>query len=123
MGVKTKKTKKSMKIPVLAPASMNLDQGDTRSNAFGGPSFIVRARRGPNVIVRMENACTDLTNLGIIFRITSPLDCGESFASEGLIETRNVRAAPVHPITEATWNQVMMPTRIWSTIFMNLKQG
>ncbi len=62
MGVKTRKTKKSMKIPVDAPAVTNMDQGDTRSNAFGGPSFIVRAKSGPNVRVRTENTCTVLVN-------------------------------------------------------------
>jgi hypothetical protein len=52
---------------------MQIDQGDFRSKAFGGPSAIAKAREGPKMIVRMESTCTDRTNLGNTLTMNSPL--------------------------------------------------
>lgn len=64
---------KNMMIPTDAPAVINCDQGEIKSKAFGGPSFIVKANSGPNIRVKIVNACTDLANLGNILRTISPL--------------------------------------------------
>jgi len=99
VGVSRRKTTRNAVIPIAAPITMHIDQGETRLNWFGGPSFIVYANSGPKVSVRAESICTDLVNLGITFRMNSPLACGENLASVGLIVIRNVKAAPVQPST------------------------
>ena len=73
VGVSTRKTTRNAVIPIDAPITMHIDQGDTRSNLFGGPSFIVNANSGPKIRVKVESICTDLVNLGNIFRTNSPL--------------------------------------------------
>ncbi len=102
VGVNKKKTSSSIVIPKAAPAVMNCDQGETRSNAWGGPSCMVNAKSGPNMSVDTENICIDRTSLGMAFTANSPFACGENFLRDGLIEKKNVRTAPVQPITEIT---------------------
>ncbi len=75
VGVKAKKTTKKVVIPTDAPAVISLDQGETRSKAFGPPllnRFIVNARSGPKMIVETVNICMVLTYLGNIFNAISP---------------------------------------------------
>lgn len=102
VGVNKKKTSSSIVIPKAAPAVMNCDQGETRSKACGGPSFMVNAKSGPNISVETENTWMDRTSLGIAFTANSPFACGENFLSDGLSVIMKVRTAPVHPITETT---------------------
>ncbi len=102
VGVKKKKTIRSIVIPKAAPTVTNCDHGETKSKALGSPSFMVNAKSGPNISVKTENTCIDRTSLGIAFTTNSPLACGENFLTDGLIEIMNVRTAPVHPITEIT---------------------
>ncbi len=54
VGVKKKKTIKSMVTPNAAPIVMKIDHGEIKSKTFGSPSFIVKARRGPKISVKTE---------------------------------------------------------------------
>lgn len=67
-------------------------------------------------MVRTVNTWTVFTNLGKTLSRNSLFAWGVNFATEGLIATKKVRAAPDHPITETIWNHVRVPTIIWSTI-------